>query len=422
MIIIIAMIVFFFIGVPIAFTLGAVGILAIYINESAKIAIAPLMIFNGSEVYSLIAIPLFILMGELMHRSSLANKIIDFAGSLVGFVKGGLGMATIVAGMGMAAISGSSVADAAALGSVMIPQMEKHGYSKPISVAIVSVGATIAQIIPPSITFILYGVIAGVSIGRLFIAGFLPGIIMGVFLMLVIYRIAIKNNLPIISSFNFKRIFVTFKDAFLSLLLPIIVIGGILGGFFTPTEAGAAGVTYALLLSMLIYREINFRALIDALRITAKRSAIVLLMVGASALLGWFLVSEQIPLKIANLILSISESKFVIILLMDLLLLIAGMFLHGTPLIIIFVPITVPIAKMIGLDLIQFGIMFAFCISIGQVTPPVASVLMTTSAIGEIDVDKIVPCLMPLLLAMILVLLLVSFMSGISTFLPNLLM
>jgi len=422
MLIILSMIILFAIGVPIAYTLGAVGLLAILSVGSIKLEVIPLMVFNGAQSYTLIAIPLFILMGQIMNRSSISRRLIDFASSIVGFIKGGLGMATILAGMAMAAISGSSVADAAALGSVLIPQMDKRGYGRDFAASIISSAATIAQIIPPSITMILYAVIAGVSISELFIAGIIPGILVGLGLMIVIYWYAVKMKLPIIAKFSLEKLIQAFKYAFWGLMLPFIVIGGILGGFFTPTEAGAVGVFYALLLSMFIYKEFSLKDLVKALTGTAKQTAIVIIMVGTSALLGWYLGQQQIPQKIADAILNFSTNKYILLLLVNALILVGGMFLHGTPLVIMLVPMVVPLVQIVGVDLIQFGIITCISIAIGQITPPVASVLMTTCGIAEISMNKVLKSLVPMILVLVVVLLLVSFIPGLSLMLPNLLM
>ena len=422
MLIIVTMVVLFMVGVPIAFTLGIVGMIAMISTGTIDLQVVPLTFFDGAMSYTLIAIPLFIMMGQIMNRSSIATRLIDFAAALVGFIKGGLGMATVVTGMCMAAISGSSVADAAALGSVLIPQMDERGYGKGFAVSIVSAAATIAQIIPPSITMILYGVIAGVSISDLFIAGLVPGILVGLGLMVVVYYNAVKMKLPVEGRFQVGNLLKAFKRAFFGLLLAVVIIGGILGGFFTPTEAGAAGVLYALVLSMFVYKEFTVKDLVKALSGTAKQTAIVILMVGTSAVLSWYLGQQMIPQNLAKLILGLSSNVYIVLILVNVLLFIGGMFLHGTPLIIMLVPILAPLVKSVGVDLVQFGIVCCISISIGQITPPVASVLMVTASTGNISIDKVVKPLLPMIFAMVVVLLLVSFIPAISLWLPNVLM
>lgn len=422
MLIIVTMVILFMVGIPIAYTLGIVGTIAMLSTGTIDLQVVPLTLFDGAMSYTLIAIPLFIMMGQIMNRSSIATRLIDFAAALVGFIKGGLGMATVVTGMCMAAISGSSVADAAALGSVLIPQMDERGYGKGFAVSIVSAAATIAQIIPPSITMILYGVIAGVSISDLFIAGLVPGILVGLGLMLVVYWNAVKMKLPIEGRFQVGHLLKAFKRAFFGLLLAVVIIGGILWGFFTPTEAGAAGVLYALCLSMLVYKEFTVKDVVKALSGTAKQTAIVILMVGTSAVLSWYLGQQMIPQNLAKLILGLSSNVYIVLILVNVLLFIGGMFLHGTPLIIMLVPILAPLVKSVGVDLVQFGIVCCISISIGQITPPVASVLMVTASTGNISIDKVVKPLMPMIFAMVVVLLLVSFIPAVSLWLPNALM
>src|SRR5690625_2639635 len=417
---VIFMIVLFLIGVPIAFTLGVLGLFTIGLS-GRSLEVVPLMVFDGSLSYTLIAIPLFILLRQIMSLSSISTRLIDFASSLVGFIRGGLGMTTVFTGMGMASISGSSVADAAALGSILIPEMDKRGYGKNFSTSIVSASATIAQIIPPSITMILYAVIAGVSVSELFIAGIIPGIIIGIGLMVVIYWYALSNNLQVYARFNWKSLRNSFRRAIFGLILPVIVIGGILGGFFTPTEAGAIGVLYSVLLTI-FYGEFTILNLIKALTLSAKQTSIVVIMVGTSALLGYFLARQRIPQEVAELILNFSTNKYIVLFLVSALLLIGGMFLHGTPLIIMLIPIVAPLVQSVDVNLVQFGVIACICIAIGQITPPVASVLIVTSSIAEINIGgSLLRSLTPMLIVFLIVLCIVAVFPMISLWLPKVL-
>ena len=269
----------FAIGVPIAYTLGLTGVAAMLLVGGIKLEVVPLMFFSGANTYTLVAIPLFMLMGEIMNRSSISTRLIDFASSIVGFVRGGLGMATILTGTVMAAISGSATADAAAIGSILIPQMERRGYSKPFATATASAAATLASMIPPSINMILYAVIAGVSISGLFIAGIIPGLMMSLSFMLLVYIFAKKEGLQSEGRLNLSEVLRTLKRAIFGLLLPIIVVGGILFGFFTPTEAGAAGVAYSLLVGIFIYKEFHIRDIVPALKGAARQTSVVMIMV-----------------------------------------------------------------------------------------------------------------------------------------------
>jgi C4-dicarboxylate transporter DctM subunit len=414
------MVILFALGVPIAYTLGMTGLVAILTVGTIKLEIVPLMVFNGATTYTLVAIPLFILMGQIMNHSSLAVRLIDFASAIVGFIRGGLAMTTVMAGMMMAAISGSSVADAAALGSVLIPQMEKRGYGKSLAVSSVSAAATLAAIIPPSTNLIMYAVIAGVSVTDVFIAGVIPGVCIGLGLMVVIYIFALKMNLPVEETFAIPNIVKQFKRAGLCLLLPLLVIGGIIFGFFTPTEAGAFGVVYALFLGVVVYRELSFKQLINALKAASRQTSVVLIMVSTSALLGWYVTQQQIPQQLAEFMLGISTNKYIILLMVNILILIAGMFLQAAPLIIMLVPMVAPLVAGVGVNLVQFGVIMGVALCIGQITPPVASVLMTTCGIGEISMEKTLNTLLPMIGVLILVLIIASVLPSFSLWLPTL--
>ena len=420
MLIIATMVILFALGVPIAYTLGMTGLVAILTVGTIKLEIVPLMVFNGATTYTLVAIPLFILMGQIMNHSSLAVRLIDFASAIVGFIRGGLAMTTVMAGMMMAAISGSSVADAAALGSVLIPQMEKRGYGKSLAVSSVSAAATLAAIIPPSTNLIMYAVIAGVSVTDVFIAGVIPGLCIGLGLMVVIYIFALKMNLPVEQAFAIPNIVKQFKRAGLCLLLPLLVIGGIIFGFFTPTEAGAFGVVYALSLGVVVYRELSFKQLINALKAASRQTSVVLIMVSTSALLGWYVTQQQIPQQLAEFMLGISTDKYIILLMVNILILIAGMFLQAAPLIIMLVPMVAPLVAGVGVNLVQFGVIMGVALCIGQITPPVASVLMTTCGIGEISMEKTLNTLLPMIGVLILVLIIASVLPSFSLWLPTL--
>lgn len=420
MLIIATMVILFALGVPIAYTLGMTGLVAILTVGTIKLEIVPLMVFNGATTYTLVAIPLFILMGQIMNHSSLAVRLIDFASAIVGFIRGGLAMTTVMAGMMMAAISGSSVADAAALGSVLIPQMEKRGYGKSLAVSSVSAAATLAAIIPPSTNLIMYAVIAGVSVTDVFIAGVIPGLCIGLGLMVVIYIFALKMNLPVEQAFAIPNIVKQFKRAGLCLLLPLLVIGGIIFGFFTPTEAGAFGVVYALFLGVVVYRELSFKQLINALKAASRQTSVVLIMVSTSALLGWYVTQQQIPQQLAEFMLGISTNKYIILLMVNILILIAGMFLQAAPLIIMLVPMVAPLVAGVGVNLVQFGVIMGVALCIGQITPPVASVLMTTCGIGEISMEKTLNTLLPMIGVLILVLIIASVLPSFSLWLPTL--
>lgn len=409
----------FAIGVPIAYTLGLTGVAAMLLAGGIKLEVVPLMMFSGANAYTLVAIPLFMLMGEIMNRSSISTRLIDFACAIVGFIRGGLGMATILTGTVMAAISGSATADAAALGSILIPQMEKKGYSKPFAASTVSAAATLASMIPPSINMILYAVIAGCSISSLFIAGIIPGLLMSGSFIVLVYVFAKKEGLVAEGKLEFAEIWRTFRRAILGLLLPILVVGGILFGFFTPTEAGAVGVAYSLLVGLLIYREFKVKDIVPSLIGAAKQTSIVIIMVGTSSILGWFISQQRIPQNLATAMLGVSDNPYVIMFMAVVVILIAGMFLQASPLIVMILPILTPVVASVGWDLIQFGIIACIALCVGQISPPVASVLMTTMGIAQIGVDKLLPYILPVIGMMIIVLTLVVIFPQLALWLPS---
>lgn len=409
----------FAVGIPIAYTLGLTGIFAMYVVGGTSLAVVPMMMFSGANAYTLVAIPLFMLMGEIMNKSGISNRLIDFASSIIGFIRGGLGIATIMTGTVMAAISGSATADAAALGSILIPQMEKRGYKKGLAASVVSSGATLASMIPPSINMILYAVIAGCSISQLFIAGVIPGLIMSGSFMLMVYIFAKKDGLSSEGKFRLTLVFQSFRRAILGLVLPIIAIGGILFGFFTPTEAGAVGVVYALLLGVFVYREFKVGDIFPCLKGAARQTSIVMLMVATSSILGWFISQQRIPQNLATSMLSVSDNPYIIMAMAVIVILIAGMFLQASPLIVMILPILTPMVESVGWDLIQFGVIACIALCIGQVSPPVASVLMTTMGIANCNLDKVLPYILPIIGVMVLVLILVVLIPPLALWLPS---
>jgi len=316
------------INVPIAFTLCIASILGFLMTSgTASLNTVPIILFDGVNSFPLMAVPLFILMGEIMNGTKLSRQIINLAVSMVGFIRGGLAMVTIVASMFFAELSGSAVAGAAALGSVLIPQMTEKGYPRDYAAAVLSSAATIAIIIPPSAPLILYGVITGQSISKLFIAGFIPGILCGLGLMVVAYILACKENLPRETSFSARNFLKALKEGYMALLIPVIVLGGIFTGIFTPTEAAAIACMVAFVAGI---RDIKLKDLPRMLTKTAHQTAIVTLIVAGSAILAWFLTAEQIPQSIAAWVISLTQNKYVILIMLNVLLLFLGTILHSS--------------------------------------------------------------------------------------------
>jgi C4-dicarboxylate transporter DctM subunit len=401
-------------NVPIGYALSVATILAILWTGAASLSVVPLNLFSGASSFPLLAIPLFILAGGLMETSGISQRLVNLANSLVGFVRGGLAMVTVVATMIQSEISGSSVADAAAIGKVVIPAMEKRGYPRALSAAIVSNAASAAILIPPSIPMIIYAWMAEVSIAKLFFAGFLPGIIAGLSMMGLAYYYARKLNLPVEQKFSIREVGRSTRHAFWALLIPVVIWVGILGGIATATEVAALAVLAALLIGVLIYRELNGRQTIHILKDSVGQTAAVMLIVASSAVLGWFLTSEQVPQKFARLILETTDNKILILVFLNLFFFMAGMFLHSAAAIILIVPIVLPLVRQIGVDPIHFGIIVTINLGVGQQTPPVATVLFTTAAIAKLSFWEVWRVGWPFTLVLALVTVLVTYVPWIS--------
>src|SRR5258705_5561374 len=372
------------ISVPIAFALALTTILLLLWTGTASLSVVPLNLFSGAASFPLLAIPLFILAGGLMETSGISLRLVNLANSLVGFIRGGLAMIPVVATMIQSEISGSSVADAAAIGKVVIPAMEKRGYPRALSAAIVSNAASAAILIPPSIPMIIYAWMAEVSVAKLFFAGFLPGLIAGASMMGLSYYYARKYNLPVEKKFSLNEVGRCTVRAFWALFIPVVIWGGIFLGIATATEVAALAVIAAFVIGAFIYRELPGREIARVLHDSAGQTAVVMLIVASSAVLGWFLTSEQIPQKFAQMILQTTSNKYLILLFLNLFFFVAGMFLHSAAAIILIVPIVMPLIRQIGIDPIHFGIIVTINLGVGQQTPPVATVLFTTAAIARL--------------------------------------
>ena len=402
------------ISVPIAFGLSITTVIFLLWKGTAPLSVVPLNLFSGASSFPLLAIPLFILAGGLMETSGISLRLVNLANSLVGFVRGGLAMVTVVATMIQSEISGSSVADAAAIGNVVIPAMEKRGYPRALSAAIVSNAASAAILIPPSIPMIIYAWMAEVSVAKLFLAGFLPGFIACGCMMALSYYYARKYKLPMEQKFSLRQVGTTTVQAFWALLIPIVIWGGIFLGIATATEVAALAVIAALIIGAFIYRELPARAITRILRDTTGQTGVIMLIVASSAVLGWFLTSEQVPQKLARMILETTSNKYVILFFLNIFFFIAGMFLHSAAAIILVVPIVMPLIRQIGVDPIHFGIIVTINLGVGQQTPPVATVLFTTAAIARVPFWEVFKTSWPYTAVLALVTLLVTYIPWIS--------
>ena len=407
-------------GNPIGYALAIGTTLAVWMQGQTNMVIIPIRLFNGANSFPLLAIPLFILAGQLMNSGGISRRLVDFASAMVGFIKGGLAHVTIVASMMFGELSGSAVAGAAAIGTVMIPAMKAKGYPPAFAAAVVSSAATTAIIIPPSIPMIIYGVTVGASITKLFIAGIIPGILTGATMMVLAYTLARVRKYPIEQEFKWGTLWRTFKAALGTFLIPLVIWGGIFGGVFTATEAAAAAVATAFILGFVIYREFKLSQLPSLLLTSANQTATVMVIVAASALLGSYLSNEMIPQKIADWILSITQDRIAILMLLNVFFLLVGVILHSAAAIVMVVPIVYPLIQQIGVDPIHFGLIVTLNLGIGQQTPPVASVLLVTCSIAKLSVTQVMRVNILFMLSMLFVLLLITYIPEITLFLPNL--
>ncbi len=407
-------------NVPIAISLGIVAMAAMVgANGLDSLLNAAIVMFTGSTSFPLLAIPLFVLAGAIMNTSSLSRRLIAFASALFGFVRGGLAMITIGTSMFFAEISGSAVADVAAMGSILIPAMKRKGYPKEFAAAVMSSSATLAVIIPPSIPMILYAVMADTSVVQLFVAGIVPGVLAGLAMMGMSYWLARRYNYPIEEVFQWSKVRSTFKDAAWAFLLPVIILGGIFGGLVTATEGAALAVLAALFIGGVIYRELNLRHLYDAMLEGALQTAIVMLLVAASALLGVFLTEQQMPQQLALWLSSITSNKYAVLAILNIFFLVVGLFLHSAAAIILVVPIVLPLVKLAGIDPVHFGLIVTLNLGIGQQTPPVASVLMASCSIAKADMWKVTRVNLPFIGVLVATLMIVTYVPAVPMALVN---
>jgi tripartite ATP-independent transporter DctM subunit len=411
-----------FLNVPIAVAVGVVAIGGFLItNGPAQLYDVVIVLYTGATSFPLIAIPLFILAGSLMNTSGISIRLINFVSSLIGFVRGGLGMVNVGVSMFFAEISGSAVADVAATGTVLIPEMKRRGYSRTFAAAITSSSASLAIIIPPSIPMILYGAIAETSVLKLFLAGVVPGVLGGFLLMVVTYILAVRYDLPREERFDLRRVGKAFREAFWALTLPVIILGGIFSGFVTATEGAALAVVTALFIGTFIYRDMNLERLHKAMLEGISQTGIVMLLVASSAALGLFLTQTQVPQQLAQSIIAFTNNPWVVLALLNVLLFVLGMFLHGAAAIILVVPIVMPLVTAVGIDPIHFGIVLTLNLAIGQQTPPVASVLITSCSIAKAGIWETTRTNLPFIAVLAFILLLVTYVPAVSLGLVHLL-
>lgn len=403
--------------VPIGFGLSFVAFVGIILSDPSLLINIPRKMFNGIDSFTLVAVPLFILAGELMTQGGISKRLIKFSQTLVGHLPGGLALVVVLASMFFSALTGTAIAAAAAIGGMMIPAMNKEGYDIRFSTSLVASSATIGPIIPPSIVLILYGVIASVSIGDLFIAGVLPGILMGIGLMIYSYYVGKKNNYRSRAKrASFKEVVVGAKDAVLALIMPLIIIGGIISGIFTATESGVIAVLYAFIIGKFVYRELEYKALWNILLNTAKTTATIIFLIGNAALFVWFLSFNSIPNQMIDLLGGISENPIMLLLIINVILLIAGTFIDTISAVSIFAPLFLPLVLAAGIDPVHFGIILAVNLTIGMVTPPLGVCLFVTASIGKISVPKMFKYLVPQIIILIVILFIITYLPEVILF------
>ena len=419
LILIVVFVLLLLMDVPIAVAIGLSTFVAVLAEGSSPSVVVAANMVNGVNSFALLAIPFFILSGHLMGRGGMASRLIDFAGTLVGFFPGGLAYVNTLTCMLFGSISGSAAAAVSSVGGFMIPEMNRKGYNREFNVAVTTTAATTGLLIPPSNIMIVYSVAAGsVSIAAMFMAGVLPGLITGLFIMMVCGVFAIKNNYPREPKSSFKEILISFKRAFLSLFLIIIVIGGILAGVFTATEAAAIAVVYALFLSVVFYREIKISELPDLLLQTGITTAIVMLLIGASSGMSWIMTMANIPQTVSAALLGMSENPIIILLTINVLLLCVGTFMDMTPAVLIFTPIFLPVVERLGMHPVHFGIMMIANLCIGLCTPPVGTCLFIGCGVGKTTIAKVTRYMLPFFGAMVLALLVITYIPATSLWLP----
>ncbi|MGI6575745.1 MAG: TRAP transporter large permease [bacterium] len=421
-IVLFALLLFFLVlSVPIGITLGLSTLITVVTTTNISTLIISQNAFAALDSFPLMAIPFFILAGQLMKHGGLSERLLNLANSLVGFMTGGLAMVTTVACMFFAAISGSAPATVSAIGSFMVPSMKERGYATGFAAAITAAGGTIGVIIPPSIPFVIYGVVTGTSIGTMFIAGIIPGIMIGIALMVASYYVARREGYRGIDRRpTLREILQSLNESKYALMAPIIILGGIYGGIFTPTEAAVVAVVYGLIIGIFVHKELGWEEIYSSLRETVLINGATTFMIGLSISFAHLLTMEQVPATIANILFSISESKIVVLLLINLFLLFVGCFIDNISSCIILAPMLLPVVSKLGIHPIHFGIFMTVNLAVGFITPPYGANLFVASAVAGIQLDEMLKYIFPFIIGMVVVLLLLTFLPWFSMFLPGL--
>ena len=414
---------FMFLGVPVAVSMRLTAVLTfVFLGEGFVLTMVAQRMYSSTTAFTLLAIPFFILAGNLMNTGGITRRVFRFALALVGHFRGGLGHVNVVASMIFSGMSGAAVADAAGLGLVEMEAMTKSGYDRRFSAAITAASSTIGPVVPPSIPFVIYGSITGVSVGKLFLAGCTPGVLMGIAMMVGVYFVSRRRNYPKESMASFKELMSSTKEASLALGTPVIIIGGILGGIFTPTEAAVVASVYALFLGLVVYRELTVRDLPRVLWDTLMHTLRVMFIISAAGFFGWLLIHQRIPEQVITGLTALTGSKWGLFMIIIFILLVLGCFLEGIAVLVITIPVFMPLIALYGINEVQFGVIMTLCSMLGLLTPPVGMSLYAVSSISGVPIGPLTREMWPYLLGIFLVLLIMTFFPNFSLWLPNLLM
>ncbi|WP_447928157.1 TRAP transporter large permease [Vreelandella sp. EE27] len=407
-------------GAPVAVALAGSSLLYLLAADRIPDIILIQRMVGGVDSFPLLAVPFFILAGNLMNVCGVTERIFRFADSMVGWARGGLGHVNVGASVIFAGMSGAAIADAGGLGAVEIKAMRDKGYDVDFAVGITGASSTVGPIIPPSLPLVVYGVVAGASIGQLFVAGIVPGLLIAALLMLMVAVISHRRGYPVGERFSVKRLIASFLHASLSLLIPVIIVGGIVLGIFTPTESAIAAVAYVLVLATLVYRSAGWRQIITVFRETIEMTSVVLLIVAASSIFAWILTREGVPTAFAGAVMAVADNPILILILINLILLVVGCFMETVAAITILTPVLLPLAVQAGVDPVQFGIIMVLNLMIGLLTPPVGLVLFILARVADISFPRAVRATLPFIAALLVSLLLITFIPALTLWLPSL--
>ena len=407
-------------GAPIAITLGVAGTVALAIGSNFDLSIVMQRMFFSINSFPLMAIPFFMLCGAIMEQGGISKRIIRLADTLFGHLNGGLGIAGVAATIIFASISGSAVATVAAIGALVVPEMVRKGYKASLACASVASAGITGVILPPSVLFVVYAAIAGVSVTDMFMGGYIPGLMLGLSVMAVMYFRVKKLDLPKREKATSQEVFVAFKEALLALFAPVIIIVGIMGGIATPTEAGAVACVYAFIVGWVFFRELNIKLMMKALKDAAISASIILYLIATSSIFAWIMTVERVPQNVQTLFVNLTGNAYVLLFLIILLLFLVGSFIDAVPAITMVAPVLVPLARAYGIDLVHFGIIMCMTLAIGLLTPPVGSCLFVGCRLGKISVMELVAEIWPMLIALLVVLFVCVYFPGIVMFIPNL--